>query len=167
MVLGIGANAYAIDPSLSLDQNVVRTWGIDQGLPQSTVFGVAQSSDGYIWAATQEGFVRFDGTEFVVFDKATAAEIHNNIVTAVVAARDGSVYAATDGGGVIRTEGKNVTSYTTKDGLPSDAVTSLYESGNGTIWIGTKSGLARRQSDGHIVTVPNTESLAVTAMTED
>src|SRR6185436_9034994 len=98
------ASALAIDPALSLDQNVVRTWGVDQGLPQGTVYALTQTSDGYVWAATQEGFVRFDGTEFVTFDKATAAQIHNNMTMSLLAARDASLYAATNGGGVVHIE---------------------------------------------------------------
>src|SRR6478672_1044508 len=82
-------NALAIDPPLSLDQNVVRTWGVDQGLPQGTVYSLAQTGDGYIWAATQEGFVRFDGTDFVTFDKASAPQIRNNMTLALLSARDG------------------------------------------------------------------------------
>ncbi len=68
LVLAVWANnAFGVDPALSLDQNVVRTWGVDQGLPQGTVYALAQTADGYVWAATQEGFVRFDGTEFLTY----------------------------------------------------------------------------------------------------
>ena len=61
------ASAFAVDPAFTLDQNVIRTWGVDEGLPQGTVYAITQTADGYVWAATQEGFVRFDGTEFVVY----------------------------------------------------------------------------------------------------
>src|SRR5262245_8989517 len=90
-------NAFAIDTALALDQHVIRTWGVDQGLPQGTVYALAQSADGYVWAATQEGFVRFDGTEFATYDKAAVPQIHNNMTLSLLSARDGSVYAATNG----------------------------------------------------------------------
>src|SRR5216684_1330960 len=160
-VLGFSAySAFAIDPALSLDQNVIRTWGVDQGLPQGTVYALAQTADGYVWAATQEGFVRFDGTEFVTYDKASSPQIHNNMTYALLSARDGSLYAATNGGGVVRVQGRRIRSFDVADGMPSDAATTLVESGNGTIWIGTQKGLASRQADGHIVTIAGTESMA-------
>ncbi|HSP14370.1 MAG TPA: EAL domain-containing protein [Thermoanaerobaculia bacterium] len=162
--------AFAIDPAVSLGQNVVRTWGVDQGLPQGTVYALAQTADGYVWAATQEGFVRFDGTDFVVYDKAASPQIHNNMTLALLPARDGSLYAATNGGGVVHVDGRHVSSYRVAEGLPSDAATSLYESGNGTVWIGTQKGLARRQGDGRIVTVGGSDGaspLVVTTLTED
>jgi diguanylate cyclase (GGDEF)-like protein/PAS domain S-box-containing protein len=164
------ASAFAIDPALSLDQNVVRTWGVDQGLPQGTVYALAQTADGYVWAATQEGFARFDGTEFIIYDKAAWPQIHNNMTHALLAARDGSLYAATNGGGVVHVEGRRVRSYGAPDGMPSDAATALLESGNGTVWIGTQRGLARRQTDGRIVTVAGSDGpspLAVTTLAED
>ncbi len=162
--------ALAIDPALSLGQNVIRTWGVDQGLPQGTVYALTQTADGYLWAATQEGFVRFDGTDFTVYDKATTPQIHNNLTVALLSGRDGSLYAATKGGGVVRVDGRNVRSYGVADGLPSDDAVALYQSGDGTVWIGTQKGLARRQSDGRIVTIAGsdgTSPLGVTALAED
>src|SRR5256712_3964085 len=170
-VLGVSANsAFAIDPALSLDQNVIRTWGVDQGLPQGTVYALAQTADGYVWAATQEGFVRLDGTEFITFDKAAAPQIHNNMTLALLSARDGSFYAATNGGGVVRMQGRRIHSYEVTEGMPSDAATTLVESSNGTIWIGTQKGLASRQADGRIVTIAGSQSpsaMTVTALAED
>jgi diguanylate cyclase (GGDEF)-like protein/PAS domain S-box-containing protein len=168
-VLGGAHRAFAIDPALSLDQNVVRTWGVDQGLPQGTVYALAQTADGYVWAATQEGFVRFDGTDFVTYDKAAVPQIHNNMTMSLLAARDGSLWAATNGGGVVHIEGRRFHTYTVADGLPSDGVTALYESGNGTIWIGTQKGLASL-TGGRIVTIPGSDApspMTISTITED
>src|SRR5207237_8082217 len=141
LILGVSASsAFAIDPALSLDQNVIRTWGVDQGLPQGTVYALAQTADGYVWAATQEGFVRFDGTEFLTYDKASAPQIHNNMTLSLLSARDGSLYAATNGGGVVRVQGRRVSSIEIGEGMPSDAATALYESDNGTRGSGTQKG---------------------------
>ncbi len=170
-ILSVCSNsAFAIDPALSLDQNVIRTWGVDQGLPQGTVYALAETSDGYLWAATQEGFVRFDGTEFLTYDRAAAPQIHNNMTLGLLSARDGSLYAATNGGGVVQVKGRAVRSYEVADGMPSDAATTLIEAANGTLWIGTQKGLASRQADGRIVTIAASQSpspMAVTALAED
>jgi len=170
VVMAWAGGASALDPTLSLDQYVVRNWGVEQGLPQGNVAALAQTADGYLWAATQEGFTRFDGTEFVVYDKAASPQVQNNMVLSLLSARDGSLYAATNGGGVVHVAGRRIRSYGVTDGMPSDAATALAESGNGTIWIGTQAGLARRQSDGRIVTIAGTAApspMAVTALAED
>ena len=163
-------NGFCVDPHLSLDQDIMQTWGVDQGLPQGTVYAVAQTPDGYVWAATEEGFVRFDGSSFVVYDKAAYAEIRNNMTVALLPARDGSLYAATTGGGLVHVDGDRVQSFNVTNGMPSNVVTALYQSSDGTIWIGTQEGLARLQNNGRIVPVGSVEQLPhsrITTLTED
>src|SRR6266849_263389 len=163
-------DSFCLDQHLSLDQDIVQTWGVDKGVPQGTVYAVTQTPDGYVWAATEEGFVRFDGSNFVVYDKAANAAIRNNFTVALLPARDGTLYAATTGGGLVQIDGDRVRSFSTTDGLPSNVVTALYQSSDGTIWIGTQEGLARRQTDGRIVPVGSVDQLPhsrVTTLTED
>ena len=38
------------------------------GLPHNTILSIAQSREGYLWLATWEGLVRYNGNEFRVFD---------------------------------------------------------------------------------------------------
>jgi hypothetical protein len=47
---------------------VVTAWDIGEGLPDSTVSAIVQSSDGYLWLGTFGGLVRFNGLTFKVFD---------------------------------------------------------------------------------------------------
>ena len=60
--------ALALDPHRSLHQYVHRVWQTEHGLPQNTVFAIAQTPDGYLWVGTQEGLGRFDGVRFTIFD---------------------------------------------------------------------------------------------------
>ncbi len=41
----------------------IRHWTTSNGLPQNTINGIFQDSLGYIWMATNEGLVRFDGKQ--------------------------------------------------------------------------------------------------------
>jgi ligand-binding sensor domain-containing protein len=43
---------------------LVRAWQSEDGLPGNVVRSVVQSSDGWLWVATAEGVVRFDGVRF-------------------------------------------------------------------------------------------------------
>ncbi|KFZ37948.1 diguanylate cyclase [Shewanella mangrovi] len=45
----------------------VDTYGVSEGLSQSTVTSVAEDDDGYIWIGTLNGLNRFDGKEFKQF----------------------------------------------------------------------------------------------------
>jgi hypothetical protein len=49
---------------------VCRTWRSADGLPQESVWAVAQTRDGYLWIGTGGGLARFDGFHFQVFGTA-------------------------------------------------------------------------------------------------
>jgi len=56
----------------------VTTWGVDEGLPQSSVTDIAQTPDGYLWIGTLlSGLSRFDGVRFVNFDSANTPAFGN------------------------------------------------------------------------------------------
>ena len=46
---------------------LVRSWQSEDGLPSNVVRSVTQATDGYLWVATAEGVVRFDGVRFTGF----------------------------------------------------------------------------------------------------
>ena len=59
----------ALIPAASGGPFLVTPYGVDDGLPQSSVMDVAQTPDGYLWIGTLMGGIsRFDGVRFVNFD---------------------------------------------------------------------------------------------------
>ena len=46
-------------------------WTSRDGLPHNSIRDLAQTPDGYLWLATWEGLVRYDGLEFTVYDRGT------------------------------------------------------------------------------------------------
>ncbi len=54
---------------------LVKTWGVDEGLPESSVTDVVQSPEGYLWVSTlNSGLARFDGVRFVSFSLPFASQ---------------------------------------------------------------------------------------------
>src|ERR1035438_692049 len=78
----------------------VRTWQTDDGLPQNSVYSIAQTGDGYIWVGTGDGLARFDGVRFTVLDEKAPPELQHGSITALCADRDGSLWIGCDGYGV-------------------------------------------------------------------
>src|ERR1041385_7863198 len=99
-------------------------WTQEGGLPQDTVRAITQTRDGYLWLGTDEWLARFDGYEFVVYNKAKG-DLPDNSITALAASADGSLWIGTQNGLVEYREGK-FRPLTTKDGLPDPAITNLY-----------------------------------------
>ncbi len=48
---------------------VVTQYGLEEGLPQSSVNDIIQTKDGYLWLATFGGLVRFDGHSFTTYNR--------------------------------------------------------------------------------------------------
>src|SRR5580698_7777589 len=53
-------------------------WTVEDGLPQSSIRGITQTPDGYIWTPTFDGLVRFDGVRFVSFNRSNTKGIESN-----------------------------------------------------------------------------------------
>ena len=63
-----------------------RPWQSNDGLPNDTITGLAQTQDGYLWIATPVGLARFDG---VRFEKAVEME---NSVNCLAPASTGGIW---------------------------------------------------------------------------
>ncbi|HKS43191.1 MAG TPA: two-component regulator propeller domain-containing protein [Blastocatellia bacterium] len=152
-----------------LSQYIHDAWQTDQGLPQNTVFAVTQTPDGYIWLATQEGLVRFDGIRFTVFDKRNTPQMKDNNIQTLYLDRAGQLWAGTEGGGLVRLKDGVFTAYTTEDGLADNIVDAIYEDRAGNLWVGTLGGLSRFK-DGKFTTFTARDGLpsdAVLSICED
>jgi diguanylate cyclase (GGDEF)-like protein/PAS domain S-box-containing protein len=168
LLLAAAERGIALEPGKRIEQYVRTIWTVDSGLPQSSVLGISQTPDGYVWAATQEGFVRFDGAEFVTYDKKTYPQFRSQLSTAIRGTRDGSLYVGTMDGGLIRVRGDVIDLLTEDHGLPSDSINTLLETADGSLWIGTSAGLAQL-SRGRIRRFPANElpHVDVNALAED
>ena len=81
---------------------LVRSWQSEDGLPSNVVRSVAQAADGYLWVATAEGVVRFDGVRFTGFATEREAALARGTARALFAEENGDVWVATTRGGLLR-----------------------------------------------------------------
>ena len=84
MALAATNSAFALDARKALTQYSRTVWTQQQGLPQDTIRAITQTADGYLWLGTDEGLARFDGYEFVVFNR-DHDNLPSNSITALAA----------------------------------------------------------------------------------
>src|SRR6185369_3522589 len=111
--------ALAADKPLAQYSHSV--WRTENGLPQNTVRAIAQTRDGYIWLATDDGLVRFDGMRFVIFDRQNTQAMKSSVILTLFEDDSGALWIGTDGGLLEYQNGK-FAAYATKDGLANDRV---------------------------------------------
>ncbi|HKF43856.1 MAG TPA: two-component regulator propeller domain-containing protein [Thermoanaerobaculia bacterium] len=128
-----------------------RAWNSESGLPQNSVQAILQTSDGFLWIATQSGLARFDGIRFQVFEPATSPGLPDLDVRSLAEAKDGTLWIATSSGlasyrgGVFRAVAME------KEEPP---VFALKTAPDGTVWGGTEGAVLRIESGGPPVSVP-------------
>src|SRR5882724_1957218 len=99
----------ALDPSIANTQYGVSSWSSADGLPQNFVGAIAQTPDGYLWFATEEGLARFDGARFTTF-------LDRRSIGALLVTHDGSLWISVLGS-LVRYKDHKMTRYPTPLGL--------------------------------------------------
>ncbi|MEJ0055281.1 MAG: ATP-binding protein [Bacteroidota bacterium] len=82
----------AFAPTLFAQQYVTRQYRVENGLPTDMIKAISQDSDGNLWIATDEGFVKYDGARFENYPKAT----HSNYTKGFYRTRNGRLLAFGD-----------------------------------------------------------------------
>jgi ligand-binding sensor domain-containing protein/signal transduction histidine kinase len=119
-------------------------FGIEQGLPNSVVWGILLDSHGYLWIGTNDGLGRFDGYHFQVYrnDPEDKASLSHNDVRTLFDDRYGNLWIGTYGG-LNRFDQKTgkferyLHSAHDQNSISSDAITAIGEDGEGELWVGT------------------------------
>lgn len=70
----------------------------DEGLPQNSVHAVLQTRDGFLWAATEGGVVRFDGVRFATYGTANEPAFTSNDSCCLAQTADGALWIGTSDG---------------------------------------------------------------------
>lgn len=148
------------DRRIPIVEYVHNVWQAAQGLPQNAVQAIAQTPDGYLWLATQEGLVRFDGVRLTVFDRKSTLEITNNDMRALCVTKDGSLWIGTFLGGLIQLKNGKFTSYSSKNELGGFGVSAIYEDASQNLWIGTRGGGLFLFNEGKFIAYTKKDGLA-------
>ena len=123
-----------------------------ESLSNNTINTLVEDSEGYIWAgAAFNGLNKLhinDKGKLIsqrfLHDEKDSTSIVGDLINHVYQDSKNNIWVATDKGlSKLSDGGKEIRSYTSKDGLPGDIVESVIEDNNGLLWIGTSKGLAR------------------------
>ncbi len=137
LALTTAPHLAALPADRAISQYVQRSWTVERGLPHGTVRGFAQTKDGYLWLATYEGLVRFNGETFRVFDKTSAPGLLNSSIDTLCRTSDDTLWLGTFDGLVRYSAGRFQTIPTQTD---LGIIKAIVPSGDGSVWVGTTKG---------------------------
>jgi ligand-binding sensor domain-containing protein/signal transduction histidine kinase len=133
-----------------LREQAFSTLTTDDGLSAAVVRAVFEDHAGSVWIGTANGLDRYADERVTHF----AGSLPSQVVLALAETRagpapgdpvlsgDDDLWVGTPAGLARIQNSQTVRTYTTADGLPDDFVRSLYADRDGTLWIGTRNGLA-------------------------
>ena len=120
-----------------------RAWQTDEGLPDNSVTGIAQTRDGYLWVATLGGLMRFNGADFSPIPLLNLPGVPNRVVRAMYLDRQDRLWLGMERGTLVCLGPDSVRTYTTTNGLLDTRALAMAEDREGAIWIAYSSGLCR------------------------
>ncbi len=127
------------------------TWTTGNGLPHNQVNAVAQTPEGYLWFATWEGLVRYNGQDFRVFTPKNLSGLQDHGIRHVSVGANGRLIVATSRGGVTVIDNGKTHTYGLAQGLAQDECMAAIEDKQGAIWVAHESkGLSRIDASGNV-----------------
>src|SRR5262245_43781359 len=87
--------ASALNPELNITQYAHTAWTNREGFLKGASYSITQTADGFIWLGTEFGLFRFDGVRTVPWQPSSNQRLPSNKVTALLAARDGTLWIGT------------------------------------------------------------------------
>ncbi len=128
---------------------IFKSFTVEDGLSSSDVNCVIQDRMGFIWIGTDNGLNRYDGSEFKIFrnKQNDNKSISDNSIWSLFEDRDGNIWIGTKGGTLNKyfpkTESFNQIRLS-ENKLAENSITAILEDKVGDIWVGTYSqGLFR------------------------
>jgi signal transduction histidine kinase/ligand-binding sensor domain-containing protein len=101
-VFAMARIACGLDPERAMSQYIRRQWGSGQGFPGGQVYSIAQTPDGYLWAGSEAGLVRFDGLTFHLIPNANQEAPEDNQVFGLASGNDGNLWVRLRGLNILR-----------------------------------------------------------------
>ncbi|MBP7808944.1 MAG: SpoIIE family protein phosphatase [Bacteroidia bacterium] len=128
-----------------------KNYGADQGLAVTTAFSIVQDDNGFLWIASIDGLLRYDGYKFVSYKNNfnDSSSISDNTVSYLSKGKGNHIWMGTYSGGVNVLDA-NTGKFKRYQNNPNDIhslssnrVWSVLEDDNGIVWAGTDNGLNR------------------------
>ena len=128
----------------------LRVWQSDEGLPDNSIVGIAQTADGFLWIATQGGLVRFDGLQFHESRAANESGAPSGLLRALCVDGQDRLWMAKERGVLVSLERGLATALTTHEGLPLMRARSLACDSQNGLWMAFNGRMVVRVYGGQL-----------------
>jgi ligand-binding sensor domain-containing protein len=111
----------------------------NSSLPSDYVCGgVAVDNNNNVWAGTDAGVAKFDGSTWTIFTTTNGLPV--NIISCIAVDSVNNIWIGTDGDGVAKYNGSTWTTYAYADGLCDNGIHYMACDNDGIMWFGSWGG---------------------------
>ncbi|TVQ02949.1 MAG: hybrid sensor histidine kinase/response regulator [Balneolaceae bacterium] len=133
-----GESEYSVTLLPDSREYLSESWSIENGLPVNHITQVYQTPNGYLWLATFNGLVRFDGVTFRNYHSGNTPNLPSNRLILIQKGFGNAFWITSEQGDLIRVEDG---SFQTFDLEPDQWFYIYPDKKENVIWVGSKSGL--------------------------
>lgn len=120
---------------------LIDVWRGEHGLPQSTVTGISQTPDGFLWISTLDGLARFDGLHFKMFRAGNTPALGTGRIRFLFPDGPGAFWLAIQEGDVVRFDGARFERLPLPAGDGSRPTSiQVVKDSDGALWLSTEDG---------------------------
>jgi ligand-binding sensor domain-containing protein/signal transduction histidine kinase len=143
---------------------LIRTWQMENGLPQNKVTAIVQTQDGYLWLGTYNGLARFDGVHFAVFDDNTSSQLLSSRITSLCEAPDGVLWIGDESGHVTQYKNGQFLAAAFHPQWKGGKIYEIATDQSGDVWLMNEWGELARARDGLVLLPPSGPVAKVVSM---
>lgn len=138
----------------------VKNFSLSEGLPQSSINDIIQTKDGYMWLATFGGLVRFDGSNFTVFNRSNIKGMTTDRILSLFEDATGAIWLGAENA-FLRFKNGVCTDFSIPNEKQVYCPLLVSEDLNGILWITINDKIYRFQNEHFIETPINTDQQGV------
>ena len=126
---------------IEFPQIIRDTWDTSRGYPGGSIYGITQTSDGYLWLGTDRGLVRFDGYVFRVFRQAKFGYQPIDSVFSLAGDSQGNLLIGSNGLRRLRLRNEQLEELRPLPGQPKDTLSVIYQQHSGIMLARVREGM--------------------------
>lgn len=124
----------------------------------SGILKMIQSSDGYLWMATHDNLVSFDGVTVTLYDRFSNPEFKINGFRSVYEDKNKNLWGGSNGGGLFLKKNKSFKKFIVPFGPGSNYIETIFNDSKDNLWLGTMKGLVLFKDSAFVLIPPSFQS---------
>jgi signal transduction histidine kinase/DNA-binding response OmpR family regulator len=154
-------NALNSSAFASVEMNGRIAFTVQQGLPSNRIFDIERDHKGYIWLATDQGAVRFDGAKLLQFSQRKTPNLsQSHWVRKIIEDSQKRLWVGGKQGLELLNKNTEFFEKINNASETSENIYDIFESTDQQIWVGTERGLRKIVGE-QLITVPLYSSQSV------